>query len=179
MSDREPRPTPPDPVAHNVELVADLHARAKRESTRHQRALAALGSSVGRPAVLYAILVGVASWMVLNVMMAQPLDPPPFFWMQGAVGLSALSATVLVLIAQNREARIAEQRDHLDLQVNLLAERKVAKLIELVEELRRDMPTVRDRRDAEAELLKQAADPGKVLDVIEGVAVEAERKRRE
>ena len=169
---------PPDPIVHNVEFIADLYAREAREATRHQRALEVLGSSVGRPAVLYVILATATTWMLANVAMAHPLDPPPFFWMQGALGLSALCATVIVLIAQNRQARIAEQRDHLDLQVNLLAERKVAKLIELVEELRRDLPTVRDRRDAEAEILQQAADPEKVLEVIVSEVEEA-RKRRE
>jgi len=74
----------------------------------------------------------------------QRIDPPPFFWLQGMVTLSALLMTTLVLITANRQTRNAEERSHLDLQVNLLAEHKVAKLIALVEELRRDLPMVRE-----------------------------------
>jgi uncharacterized membrane protein len=36
---------------------------------------------------------------------------------------------------------------HLDLQINLLTEQKVTKLIRLLEELRADMPGVRTRHD--------------------------------
>ncbi len=65
----------------------------------------------------------------------------------------------MVLNTQNRQGRHAEQRSHLDLQVNLLAEQKIAKLIALVEELRRDLPQVRDRVDHVAEAMKESVDP--------------------
>ena len=50
-----------------------------------------------------------------------------------------LTATV-VLISQRRQTKLSEQRVHLDLQINLLTEQKVTKLIHLIEELRRDFP---------------------------------------
>jgi uncharacterized membrane protein len=118
------------------------------------------------------ILLIVVGWVVFNV--ATPalwgwrrLDPPPFFWLQGTVALSALLMTTLVLITENRQTRNAEERSHLDLQVNLLAEHKVAKLIALVEELRRDLPMVRDRIDREADAMQEAVDPHAMLDALE------------
>lgn len=39
---------------------------------------------------------------------------------------------------------------HLDLKVTLLTGQKAAKLIDLLEELRRDLPNVRNRHDPEA-----------------------------
>ena len=57
----------------------------------------------------------------------------------------ALVTTTIVLIAQNRQSRLEQQHTHLGLQVNLLTEQKVTKLIHLIEELRKDMPMVRDR----------------------------------
>jgi uncharacterized membrane protein len=75
--------------------------------------------------------------------------------------------TTLVLITANRQTRNAEERSHLDLQVNLLAEHKVAKLIGLVEELRRDLPMVRNRVDREADVMQEAVDPHAMLDALE------------
>ena len=43
-----------------------------------------------------------------------------------------------------------------ELAENLLAEQKIAKLIALMEELRRDIPTVKDRFDPEAEAMQQS-----------------------
>ncbi len=62
---------------------------------------------------------------------------------------------------------MAEQRSHLTLQINLLTEQKIAKLIELVEELRADLPDIRDRYDLEAQLMKQATDPQVVLNILQ------------
>jgi uncharacterized membrane protein len=87
--------------------------------------------------------------------------------MQGVVGLYGAIVMTMVLTTQNRQQRLAEQRAYLDLQVNLIAEQKAAKLIALLEELRRDMPTVRNRRDSEAEDMAQAVDAGEVLSDLE------------
>lgn len=85
-------------------------------------------------------------------------DPAPFFWLQGLVGLSALLLTTLVLIGQNRDRHLAERHAQMDTQVTLLVEQKVTKLIELIEELRRDLP-IRDREDPQIEAMKQSVDP--------------------
>lgn len=60
-------------------------------------------------------------------------DPTPLPWLQGIVGLGALLPATLVLTKQNRLARLAERRAHMDLVVSLLTEQKTAKLIDLLE----------------------------------------------
>lgn len=100
-------------------------------------------------------------------------DPAPFFWLQGIVSLGAFLVATAVLIKQNRFAKLAEQREHLDLKVTLLTEQKVAKLIDLIEELRRDMPNVKNRHDPQAAALQQAMNPDQVLAALdEGGAVD-------
>jgi hypothetical protein len=59
------------------------------------------------------------------------------------------------------------QHSHLDLQVNLLAEEKNSKIIRMLEELRRDLPNVRDKSDPEAEELSRPTDTEAVLSIIE------------
>jgi uncharacterized membrane protein len=72
-----------------------------------------------------------------------------------------------VLTAQNRQSRHAEERGRLDLEVNLQTEAKVTKLILLVEELRRDLPNVPNRRDSAAEAMQETVDPKRVLAALE------------
>ena len=98
---------------------------------------------------------------------ARPLDEPPFAWLQGAVALAGLVTSSVVLYAQGRQAKLETQRAHLDLQVNLLTEQKVTKLIVLLEELRRDLPMVHDRVDAEVGILQQRTDAAQVLSALD------------
>jgi uncharacterized membrane protein len=53
------------------------------------------------------------------------------------------------------------------LKVTLLTEQKAAKLINLLEELRRDLPNVKDRHDPEANALQEAMNPDRVLAALD------------
>jgi uncharacterized membrane protein len=159
-------------VIQEIESVASIRARAEQRLDKHQRMMEVLTAALGRPRTVYAILSLVVGWVAFNALAPRLLgwksiDPPPFFWLQGMVALSALLMTTLVLITANRQTRNAEERSHLDLQVNLLAEHKVTKLIALVEELRRDLPMVRDRIDHEANAMQEAVDPHAMLEALE------------
>lgn len=82
--------------------------------------------------------------------------------------------TTIVLTRQNRLAKVEEQRAHLDLKVTLLTEQKAAKLIDLLEELRRDLPNVKNRHDPEATALQQSMNPDLVLAALDERAVPEE-----
>jgi uncharacterized membrane protein len=155
----------------NVEALASLRARADRNVSRHQRRIERLTAEIGRPWSLYVIVTFVGSWVGLSALLTRlwgrSFDPPPFAWLQGLVAVAALLMSTMILITQNRQTTHAEQRAQLDLQVNLLAEQKVAKLVALLEELRRDMPSVRDRVDQVAEGMKEPVDPHAVLSALE------------
>lgn len=47
--------------------------------------------------------------------------------------------TSFVLIRQNRMSRAADQRAHLDLQINLLAEKEITKVLQLLQRMSREM----------------------------------------
>jgi uncharacterized membrane protein len=93
-------------------------------------------------------------------------EPPPFPWLNGILTLTALLTTTIVLISQGRQSAIAEQRAHLDLQINLLTEQKVTKLIHLMEELRADLPGVGTRHDPHVSRLKKPADPAPLASAL-------------
>jgi uncharacterized membrane protein len=155
----------------NVEALASLRARADQSLSRHQRLIERMTAQIGRPRSLYVIVGFVAIWVAYNLVAprlgACCFDPAPFVWLQALAAVMALLMTTTILITQNRQTAHAEQRAQLDLQVNLLAEQKVAKLIALFEELRRDMPSVRDRVDRVAEDMKEPVDPHAVLSALE------------
>ena len=155
----------------NVETLASLRARAQQDVSGHQRRIESLTAQLGQPLSFYVIVAGVVAWSGFNLLAPhlgmRPFDPPPFVWLQGLVGLGALLMGTIILITQNRQTRHAEQRSQLDLQVNLLAEQKAAKIIALLEELRRDLPTVRNRVDEVADAMEAPVDPHAVLSALE------------
>jgi len=164
-------PAVPDPINENIDAVVALHAFAERQVDTHQRTVESLTAWLGRPQFFYGILVGAGLWMGVNA--AAPLlhlprfDDPPFYWMQGAIGLGALLMTSVILITQNRQGKLAERREQLELQMSMLTEQRTAKIIDLLEELRRDMPSVKNRVDLEAEALTKTVDPHEVLATFE------------
>lgn len=162
-----------DQFNENVATVASLRARSHRALSHHQKRIERFTGEVARPRLLYAILVVSCGWVALNLVrlfLGQvPFDPPPFSGLQGLVSVVALMVTTMILITQSRQTRDFEQRAELELQINLLAEQKIAKLIALVEELRRDIPTVSNRVDPVAEVMKEPVDPHAVLSALERV----------
>jgi len=94
-------------------------------------------------------------------------DPPPFAWLQGIVSLSALFMTIFILTTGNRISQHDLRRDRLDLQINLLTERKISKVIEMVEAMRRDSPGIPDRHDPEASAMQNAIDPHEVVRALD------------
>lgn len=158
-------------VDEAIESIAELERRAQSDVDRHQRWIERTTRALGRPRVVYFVAVFVVAWVAVNVALplfhVPPFDPAPFFWLQGIVGLAALFTTILILTTENRQTQIALRRDRLDLQINLLTERKVAKIIEMLDELRRDLPSVPTFHDPEVGELKERTDPHQVVRAIE------------
>ena len=158
-------------IEQNIESVVSLRRREWDSASVSQRRVERVSRFIGRPLYLVALLCIVAVWVVFNAAASAwglpPVDPPPFEMLNTATSLIALITTTIVLIAQNRQAKLEQQHSHLDLQVNLLTEQKVTKLIHLLEELRRDLPMVKDRHDAHAAALQEQADTAQVVSKLE------------
>jgi len=171
-------------LAESIERLAAIHARSEERVEGHQRFVEHLTHQLGRPVSLYAVVAISAAWTGLNAAAPwfhlAPIDPPPFHLLQAVATLAALLATVMVLTTQNRESRHARHRALLDLEINLLAERKATKIIDLLEELRRDLPNVQNRADPIAEALTASVEPlGRLSMAIEAEAAAAPRSSDE
>lgn len=161
----------PQHVDANVHTIATMANRVRRTATKGQRRIERMTIGLARPMVVTAILAFSYMWCVYNSMARAVdlprLDPPPFFWLQGAIGFYAAIVATMVLVVQRRQTLETEQRDQVELQVNLLAEQKATKIIALLEELRRDLPLVQNREDPVATALQQQVDPHAVLGAVE------------
>ena len=166
----DPKQALPTALHEHLGTVSEFYARHEQEATPAQRLFEKISLFLGTPGYIGANLVGAVLWMAWNI--AAPdlgfkqWDEPPFFWLQGFIALNAFVISTAVLIRQNRMSALSTQHAHLDLQVNLLAEEKSSKIIRMLEELRHDLPNVRDKIDAEAAELSQPTDTEAVLSII-------------
>jgi len=161
----------PAHIDDTVREIAKLHAAHHARATPLQRIVDRLTARAGRPAFLVLLTGVVVAWVALNVgLMAvglKPFDEPPFAWLQGLIALAALYMTALILTTQRHEDEIANHREQLTLELSILSEQKSAKIIALLEELRRDNPMIHDRHDAAAVALSTPADPQAVLEALQ------------
>ncbi|MDQ2679712.1 MAG: hypothetical protein M3Y21_01625 [Candidatus Eremiobacteraeota bacterium] len=87
-------------------------------------------------------------------------------WLQGLISLLSLYMTILILSTQQRDDVIAGHREQLALELAILSEQKLAKIVQLLVDLRRDTPAIPNRVDAEALAMSTPADPHAVFDAI-------------
>jgi uncharacterized membrane protein len=172
MSDETP--ILPAHIEDTIRAIAKLHADHRQEAGNLQQLVERLTAQIGRPQFIAILTAVVGLWIICNVGMLvagkAPWDEPPFGWLQGALGLLALYVTILILTTQRREDQLASYREQLTLELAILSEQKSAKIIALLEELRRDSPTLRNRVDEEAAAMAVAADPQAVLNAIKETA---------
>jgi len=82
--------------------------------------------------------LGFAAWIAWNtgkIPGLKPFDPFPFAALTTVVSLEAIFLSLFILMSQNRANRRADERAHLDLQVNLLAEHETTKMLQLLQAL--------------------------------------------
>ena len=153
----------------NLALVKEFDLQQNAEVSRVQAAIESISAFFGSPTYFAFAFLFIVLWAALNAWGDRHgwahVDKPPFFWLQGIVSSNALLLTVAVLIRQNRMAALAEHRAHLDLQINLLTEQKVTKVLQLVQALTRP-EDASPAHDEEAAELAQPADPEALLVAI-------------
>lgn len=167
----------PPHVEQTVQAVEELHLEHHKRASFVDRVLDCIRAVISRPAFLGVLLAGALTWMLVNVMLPvhrQP-DPPPFMYLSLTLALAAVCVTVLILSTQWRADRLAEHRENLILQLTFVSEQKSAKLIALMEELRRDLPHVRDRVDAEAQQMTETVNVSAVSQALEGAEAAASK----
>ncbi|HEX3430041.1 MAG TPA: DUF1003 domain-containing protein [Rhizomicrobium sp.] len=168
MNEASPSADLPGHVDETVQAIVRLHAAHARSATKPERILETAVGLFGRPLFAGLLTVFAAAWIGANLWLRRgAFDPPPFALLGILLALFAVYMTVLILIVQRRSHTLGERREQLMLQLALLSDQKTAKLIALLEELRRDDPLIRNRSDRHAEELTRTVDPETVLEAIQ------------
>ena len=167
----EDTPILPAHIEDTVRSIAELHAEHDRRASLYQRSITRLIENLSRASAVGIIVLIILAWIGVNVleqrMHVPPFDPAPFAYLQGLVAAAALVMTVLILTSQRHENRLAEHRAQLTLELSMVSEQKIAKLIELVEHQRRDNPQMHNRVDEEAAAMAMPADPQAMFEAIQ------------
>jgi uncharacterized membrane protein len=159
----------PRHVEESVRSVAELHIEHRAAATALDRILERATQLAGHPVTLGVAVCATLIWLAGKTI--EPslglslIDPPA--WLDRAIGLVSIYLVLLILATQRRADRLAQRRAQLTLELALVNEQKAAKIVELLEELRRDHPRIADRLDSDAAAMAKPADPESVLIAIE------------
>ena len=128
----------PASVVENVEKVIRVENETQRPRSRSEAITDAIGGFVGTIPFVVAQLLAFAAWIVVNagkVSQLAPFDPFPYPLLSSMTSLEAVLLAAFVLMKQNRMGMVADRRDHLDLQVNLLTEQRATQIIQMLDRL--------------------------------------------
>jgi uncharacterized membrane protein len=155
-------------VERNIQALIDMRNRHAGRRTVEERVADAITTFIGSMGAVYLHAAFFGAWIIINAGVFDgiaPFDPYPFVMLAMFASVEAIFLSTFVLISQNRQAQMAQKRDDLDLQINLLAEHEITSVLLLLDELakRLDVP----RHEQRTEELKKDAGPEVVLASLE------------
>jgi uncharacterized membrane protein len=155
-------------VERNISAMLERRRREEAAKGTQDRIADAIGRFTGsmRFVYIHAVLFGL--WIAINLGWVPfvPRFDESFVVLAMVASVEAIFLSTFVLITQNRMAELADQRADLDLQVSLLAEHEVTRLITLVKAMA-DRMGVEESRDPELTELERDVAPERVLDEME------------
>jgi uncharacterized membrane protein len=157
-----------DVIERNIGIIELLRREADARRTRQDLISDAITSFSGSMAFLYVHVAWFAIWVLLNVGLVpgiRPFDPFPFGFLTMVVSLEAIFLSTFVLISQNRQSAVTEEREALDLQIDLLAEYEITRMLRLVDKMAEHMG-IEDAYDAEIDQLVEPVAPEVILSEI-------------
>ena len=178
MANEAPQPdqSPLAGVVHrNIETLLNVREQLKDRTKFSDRIADSVGSFAGSMWFVYVHAILFLGWFVINlgwIGFIPPFERFPFVTLTMIASLEAIFLSTFVLITQNRMAAIDDKRSELDLQINLLAEHEVTRLISMVEDIRHHLG-IATVSTQEIEELKVDVNPEEVWQQI----VKAEEER--
>ncbi len=155
-------------VHRNIEALARERALAEDRRPWTDRVADAITRFTGSMTFVLLHLVIYGGWIVINTgkVGLRPFDPFPFVMLAMIASVEAIFLSTFVLISQNRQARLAERRAELDLQISLLAEHEITRVVERLEAVANHLG-VEEGRAEDVEELKQDVAPERVLQALD------------
>ena len=158
----------PDLVQQNIEIVAQLEAAAHAERSRSDIVADAISAFCGSMPFYWLNAAWFTGWIGWNTLPGfRHFDPFPFSFLTLMVSLEAIFLSIFILISQNRQQLLANRRNHLDMQINLLAEQENSAMLRMLRLIMERLEIPLDSHDVRA--LEEATDPAHVAAQIQEV----------
>lgn len=125
----------PDGVVSENPEIKSVKGRADQRRRLSERIADKLTLAFGSMAFLILNIVWFVVWITINVGLIpgiEPFDPFPFSFLTMVVSLEAIALAIIVLMSQNRAAKIADLREEVDLEIDRMAEAELTKVLQLV-----------------------------------------------
>lgn len=165
---------PPSPsnlasvLSRNIDALQDRRRTEERQASTQEKIAEAITRFTGSMAFVYIHLIGFGLWIAFNAGLIPGVKPwdSTFVILATEASVEAIFLSTFVLISQNRAAALADKRADLDLQINLLSEHEITKLLSVAIAIAtKNGITLTDRSEL-SELERDVA-PEAVLDKIE------------
>jgi uncharacterized membrane protein len=141
----------------NIEQIIRLEEEDEKRIAPTERIAETIGSFAGTIQFIVLQLAFVIAWILANTGLlggTKDFDPYPFSLLSTLLSLEAVLLTAFVLIRQNRMSMRADHRSHLDLQINLLSEQEVTKVLQVLQRITRHLG-IKDAIDRETQEFAQ------------------------
>lgn len=118
----------------NIETIANLERRFLRDRTWLDYIADTIADFSGSIYFVLLHVCWITLWFLINTghfFGFRKFDPYPFILLGMVVSVEAVLLSTFVLMKQNRMSQRVDQRDHLNLQVDLLAEEEITKILQL------------------------------------------------
>ena len=157
-------------VERNIATICEIQDRMRDGRSRSDRLADRVNHFAGSMGFVYVHAVWFAAWIAINLGWTplRPFDPFPFGLLTMVVSLEAIFLSTFILVSQNRMSEMADKRADLDLQINLLAEYEVTRVLKLVDAIA-DHFGLEVGEDPEVEELKEEVSPEIVMDEMDRV----------
>jgi uncharacterized membrane protein len=157
-------------VERNIHALLEHRRELERHKPVQDRLADAITRFTGSMLFVYLHLLIFGGWIVINLgwIPGVPRFDPTFVVLAMVASVEAIFLSTFVLISQNRMQALADKRADLDLQISLLAEHEITRLIQMVSAISEKLE-VRDAQSPDLPELKKDVAPEAVLDRIEEV----------
>jgi len=123
-------------IRENIEAVRKLESEFDELRSRSERIADAIGGFTGSLTFVLIHAALFACWIGWNLLPGlRHFDPFPFMLLGLFVSTEAIFLSTFVLMKQNRMAKREDLRAHLDLQINLLSEREMTLVLQLLQRI--------------------------------------------
>jgi uncharacterized membrane protein len=155
-----------EPATDNIRTIVELERQASQEKDWSERISDRISAIAGSLAFVLAHLAAFVAWAAWNALAPEHLrfDPYPYGLLTFFVSLEGVLIATFVLITQNRMSRQSDQRDHLNLQVDLLAEQEMTMVLRMLRRISDRLGIAPE--DADSERAQKLAEETNVFELM-------------